>query len=75
MMQPRIQQHLQKGDRALTGQRATAKARLGPLKLELLGVWKELFPIEAYESEPESESEQCINIDLELDQMENYVST
>ena len=59
----------------MTGRHAAAKTINYPQKLETLAVWKELFPLEVYEPEPESNKRACVNIDLGLDQMEDYAST
>jgi hypothetical protein len=40
--------------------------------LEALPEWNELFPLEPIEVEPESARKHCINVDLGLDQMEDY---
>ena len=74
-MQPRTEPYPHEGDCLLTGRHATAKTTNCPQKLETLAEWNELYPIEAYEVEPELARKRYINIGLGLDQMEDYEST
>lgn len=37
--------------------------------------WNELFPLEPVEIAPESARKRCVNVDLGLDQMEDYEPT
>jgi hypothetical protein len=59
----------------LAGRRVTAKVTDYLQIPETLAEWKELFPMEAYEVEPELGGKRGINIDLGLDQMEDYEPT
>ena len=59
----------------MTGRHAAVKTTNFPQELETLAEWKELFPIEGYDVAPELVRRRCVNIDLGLDQMEDYEPT